>query len=197
MIVPPLFSILRGGPERQRWRKPSSQPTVSSKGEGDATVHGIEPTDLRFVGPVTAEVIERAPFDAAALCDRTVSYAELLEAGVNPGVAGKLRREYSLVWSFEWIAGANLEHRARNVGGLDADQRRWIASSSTIDDETRDRRDRMTDAERAWRERSAWVNGSGSATCERCGEELVTLRLGGSQSVQCEACGYVGVSVRF
>lgn len=170
---------------------------MSSTGTGKGSGDTEDPTDLRYVGPATADVIDRAPFDAAAVSNRTVSYEELIESGVNPGVAGKLRREYSLVWSFEWISGANLRRRARNVGGLDAEQREWILSSSSGDSRSDDAGSRRTDAEQAWRDRSNWLTGTPETNCERCGEELVTLRLGESQSVQCEACGFVGVSVRW
>lgn len=194
MIVPIPFSNLRLGPERQRGISDSIAPTVPPEGHAESENPTVDPTDLRYVGPATADVIDNASFDAGDLRNRTVSYAELLEAGVNSGVAGKLRREYSLVWSFEWIAGANLRHRARSVGGLDTEQRKWIASSSSADGS---RSNLISDAERAWRERSHWVNGTDPPTCKRCGDDLVTLRLGESQTIQCEACGFVGVSVRF
>ena len=99
--------------------------------EGRETKDGgsVDPTELRYVGPATAAAIETAPFEAGGLRDRTVSMDDLLAAGVNPGVAAKLRREYSLVWSFDWVDGAHLGRRAAQVRGLDPEQRRWIAAS--------------------------------------------------------------------
>lgn len=170
---------------------------MSPDGRKRGGSRAVEPSDLRHVGPATAAVIERAPFEAGDLPDRTVSFAELLAAGVNPGVAAKLRREYSLVWSFEWVAGAFLARRAEQVGGLDPDQREWIAASPSTGRSNGIDGD-VIDAERAWRERAAWVDAvaEGAESCERCGDDLVTFRMGDRRSVQCESCGYVGVSVR-
>lgn len=171
---------------------------MSQDGRDRGGDRAVEPTDLRHVGPATAVVIDRAPFDAADVRDRTVSYDDLLSAGVNPGVAAKLRREYSLVWSFEWVAGAFLARRADQVGGLDPDQREWIAASPSGDGGPNGADGDVIDAERAWRERSAWVDAAadGAASCGRCGDSLVTFRMGDRRTVHCEACGYVGVAVR-
>lgn len=166
---------------------------------GDAgEAEAIEPTDLRYVGPATAEVIESAPFAPADLRDRTVSYADLLAAGVNPGVAAKLRHEYSLVWSFAWVAGAHLDRRAEQVTGLDPDQRAWIAASASTDGGRAGTDDHVSEAERAWRERAAWTNtgSDGTRSCQRCGDSLTTFQMGEQESVLCEGCGYVGVPAR-
>lgn len=88
------------------------------------------PMDLKFVGPATAAVLEEAPFDADALRDGRVSYEMLLDAGVNPGVAGRIRREHSLPWSFAAVGGPDLARRAAQVGGLREEERAWIAASS-------------------------------------------------------------------
>jgi len=155
-----------------------------------------EPTDLRYVGPETAAVIEAAPFEAGDVITRSVSYADLLAAGVNPGVAGKLRREYSLVWSLEWVAGANLQRRAITVGGLDPAQREWIAASART--EADEPAAIVSGAERAWQERADWLDAEerDPERCERCGDPLVTYELGDRQTVHCESCGYAGVAVR-
>lgn len=193
MIVAPEFSQLKNGPERRRGSGASRRPRMSTDGRAD---RALDPTELRFVGPATAATIDRAPFEAADVLDRAVSYSDLLAAGVNPGVAAKLRREYSLVWSFDWVAGANLERRADLVSGLDAEQRAWIASSESTGDASDGTERDVIDAERAWRERAVGSTTDEPTSCERCGDRLVTFRLGDRRSVQCEACGFVGVAVR-
>lgn len=158
--------------------------------------NGIQPTDLNYVGPVTGAVIEEAPFEADDVLSRAVSYADLLEVGINPGVAGKIRREYSLVWSFEWVAGADLNRRAKTVGGLDPHQREWIAASPA--ETPGNSATLVSSAERAWQERANWLDEDTAEPdiCERCGDELVTYRLGNRHSVHCESCGYAGIPVR-
>lgn len=152
---------------------------------------------LTYVGPATAAAIDEAPFDAANIRDRSVSYVDLLAAGINPGVAAKLRREYSLLWSFFWEPGADLSSRAEHVTGLEPEQREWIAASGSADDETDGIEREPIEAERAWRERSAWVGGSDdTTTCERCDEPLVSFQMGERSAVHCEGCGFVGVPVR-
>ncbi len=82
----------------------------------------------------------------------------LREAGVNPGVAGRLRREHSLSWSFE--SGTDLTDRSSQIRGLQDDERAWIAASSG-DWELRAAETATTDGsgdteaeEAAWRDRS-------------------------------------------
>jgi len=86
-------------------------------------------TDIHFVGPATAKVLTRAEFDASGIPDKTVSYKMLVEAGVNAGVATRLRREHSLPWSF---AGdeESLDERSAKVRGLQDGEREWVAASS-------------------------------------------------------------------
>lgn len=118
-------------------------------------------TDIHFVGPATAEVLADASFDATGIADKTVSYEMLVEAGVNPGVATRLRREHSLHWSF---AGDDdsLEQRSSKVRGLQEEERAWVAASSgdweDAEPETAnasaDGSGAAAAAEAAWRERS-------------------------------------------
>ncbi|WP_440005255.1 DUF7409 domain-containing protein [Halomicrococcus sp. SG-WS-1] len=137
--------------------------------ESEATV--TDPTDVKFVGPATASTLADAPFDAAAIPARDVSYEMLTEAGVNPGVAARLRREHSLSWSFE-SSGDDLEHRSDQVRGLRDGERAWVAASSgdwedadvtTTDDE---------DDERAWvaSAGSAERGDAGTATTDGSGD---------------------------
>ncbi|WP_327052548.1 DUF7409 domain-containing protein [Halomicrococcus gelatinilyticus] len=97
---------------------------------GEENTSVSDPTDVKFVGPATATVIAEAPFDAAAIPARAVSYAMLTEAGVNPGVAARLRREHSLAWSFEGGGKGDLADRSDQVRGLRDEERAWVAASS-------------------------------------------------------------------
>jgi predicted flap endonuclease-1-like 5' DNA nuclease len=90
------------------------------------------PTDLKFVGPATGEAIDGAGFTASDIVEKSVSYSMLLEAGVNPGVAAKIRRYHSLSWSFE--SDGDLNRRSEQVRGLQDDERAWVAESG-LDDE--------------------------------------------------------------
>jgi len=103
-------------------------------GSGDEAAAAVEPTDLKWVGPATAEALGDADFDAADLADKRVSCHMLVEAGVNPGVAAKIRREHSLAWSFE--STDDLDRRSAQIRGLGDAEAAWVA-------------------EAAWRERSA------------------------------------------
>jgi len=83
--------------------------------------------DLRFVGPATAAVLADAGVDPDDVVGKRVSHAQLVEYGVNPGVAARIRREHSLQWSFE--GGEDLDQRAEQVRGLQDDERQWVAAS--------------------------------------------------------------------
>jgi predicted flap endonuclease-1-like 5' DNA nuclease len=89
-------------------------------------------TDIHFVGPATAAVLAEASFDATGISDKTVSYEMLRDAGVNAGVATRLRKEHSLHWSF---GGSDededsLDERSEKIRGLQDDERAWVAASS-------------------------------------------------------------------
>jgi hypothetical protein len=94
----------------------------------DPTVEEFE--DLRFVGPKTAATLEPTPIDVEDVVRKRVSYRDLTEHGVNPGVAAKIRREHSLSWSFD-AEETDLSRRSTQVRGLDDEERAWIAASST------------------------------------------------------------------
>ncbi|WP_137286733.1 helix-hairpin-helix domain-containing protein [Halorussus salinisoli] len=88
--------------------------------------------DIHFVGPATAEVLADADFDATGIIDKSVSYEMLIDAGVNPGVATRLRKKHSLHWSF---GGSDenddsLEQRSEKIRGLQDDERAWVAASN-------------------------------------------------------------------
>ncbi|MUV61891.1 hypothetical protein GJ634_14895, partial [Halobacterium sp. CBA1126] len=82
---------------------------------------------LRCVGPATADVLVDAGVDAQDVESKAVSHAELVDVGVNPGVAARIRREHSLQWSFE--GGQDLDRRAEQVRGLHDEEREWVAAS--------------------------------------------------------------------
>lgn len=83
--------------------------------------------DLKFVGPATADVLEDEEVSPEAFERKSVSHSQLVAAGVNPGVAARIRREHSLQWSFE--GGEDLDRRAEQVRGLQDDEREWVAKS--------------------------------------------------------------------
>lgn len=96
-----------------------------------STADDLEPTELKWIGPATAEAFADAEFSADDVADKTVSYQLLVDAGVNPGVAAKIRREHSLSWSFE--AGDGLSERSTQVRGLGSDEAAWVEASSSGD----------------------------------------------------------------
>jgi predicted flap endonuclease-1-like 5' DNA nuclease len=92
-----------------------------------------DPTDLKFVGPATGAAFDDARFTAQDIVEKDVSYSRLLEAGVNAGVAAKIRRYHSLSWSFE--SDGDLDRRSEQVRGLQDDERAWVADSKVGEDE--------------------------------------------------------------
>lgn len=131
-----------------------------STGGADADTPVTEPTDLKFVGPATADVVDEAAFDAADITAKRVSYDRLVEAGVNPGVAAKLRRWHSLSWSFD--SGSGLDRRSEQVRGLQADERAWVAASSGDWTDADD-----TDEEETAGPAEAWTPGDGPTTSSK------------------------------
>lgn len=151
--------------------------------------------DLQHVGPATADALAAADVTLEDVTGKRVSHAQLVESGVNPGVAARIRREYSLQWSFE--GGEDLDRRAEQVRGLKDDERQWVAasygddaeadgsgdaaaeeadwqatSSAGSEDSTAVEQPNATDeatdedAEAAWRE-EAWPNGDDGESFER------------------------------
>ena len=82
---------------------------------------------LKWVGPQTAPVLRDADITSEDVRTKRVSHAQLVDAGVHPGVAAKIRREHSLSWSFS--GGKDLDRRAKQVRGLQDDERAWVAAS--------------------------------------------------------------------
>jgi hypothetical protein len=110
---------------------------------------------LRFVGPATADVLADDGVTAADLAAKRVSHAHLVECGVNPGVAARIRREHSLQWSFE--GGEDLNRRAEQVRGLKDDERQWVAASYG-EDASADGSGSAEAAESAWQSEAGAVD---------------------------------------
>ena len=126
-----------------------------------------DPTDIKYVGPATAAVLADAPFDVAAIRDKSVSFRMLLDAGVNAGVAARIRREHSLSWSFESEDPDDLRRRSTQVRGLGEAERAWVAAASDDWSERDLTAGEDGDGEEAWvaasagRGQSAEADGSG------------------------------------
>lgn len=122
-----------------------------------------ELTELAYVGPATAPILANAGIDAADIRERRVSHAQLVELGVNPGVAAKIRRHHSLSWSLE--GGADLDRRAEQVRGLQDGEREWVArSASDWEDGTNEGRESTDEDEETDWTRRPWPNGTDEAT---------------------------------
>ena len=90
---------------------------------------GDDVRKLKYVGPATAAVLADASFGADDVRAKAVSFRMLTDAGVNPGVAARIRREHSLAWSFE-SEGGDLGRRSSQIRGLGDAERAWVAASS-------------------------------------------------------------------
>jgi hypothetical protein len=129
--------------------------------ESDVTATPDAFEDLRFVGPKTGALLRASDLTIEDLTKKRVAYRDLKEAGVNPGVAAKIRREHSLSWSLDG-GGTDLGRRSSQVRGLDDDERAWIADSSGWSESGETEADGSgdaADAEAAWRERTAHARG--------------------------------------
>ena len=87
-------------------------------------------TDLQFIGDATASTLEEMDVTETDVRRKTVSYRQLVDAGVNPGVATKIRREHSLSWNLDG-SGEDLDNRSTTVRGLRDGERSWVAESQS------------------------------------------------------------------
>lgn len=158
-----------------------------------------KPTDLVAVNGAAAAAIAEAPFDAGDIPDRRVSYAMLIDAGVEPAIADRLRHAYSLVWSFVWRPGSDLKRRAAVVDGLLEEQKAWIAASAP--DRGEDSEPLSIPAPKTTQDSTPESTQAGEThltagaiedECPRCGSALVLYALGGCTQTACDDCGYVG-----
>lgn len=129
--------------------------------------------DLSYVGPRTAERLADADVTAGDLREKRVAYRDLVAAGVNPGVAAKIRREHSLHWTLD-EQGADLDRRSELVRGLRDEERAWVAAARDGSDReaareaaddpdgdwtvgaVRSRREAEDDGDDAFRAEEAW-----------------------------------------
>ena len=102
---------------------------VDSENPDDAD-DAADAANVRFVGPATVELIGDADFSVSDIPEKRVSYRQLLDAGVNPGVATKIRREHSLPWTFEGSDSDDLSRRSEQIRGLQDEERAWVAAST-------------------------------------------------------------------
>lgn len=156
-------------------------PTSEARREPEVT----SATDLDGVGAATAAVIDSAEFTASDVAAKRVSYDQLCQAGVEPAVADRLRRTYSLVWSFVWRPGSDLRQRAERISGLSEGERAWIAAS-VHDGESDGELSTETDTDPSSGE---------DGDCPRCGGRVTVYTLGESRAVECEGCGYAGIAM--
>ena len=105
---------------------------------------------LQQVGPATADVLLDAGVTVEAVESKSVSHAQILDFGVNPGVAARIRREHSLQWSFE--GGEDLDQRAEQVRGLQDNEREWVAASYGDSEASTDGSGEAAAEEAAWRD---------------------------------------------
>lgn len=85
--------------------------------------------ELRYVGPATATTLAAESVTYDDVREKRVSYQMLVEAGINAGVATKIRRWHSLPWTFDGEEH-HLDRRSKNVRHLQDDEREWVAASS-------------------------------------------------------------------
>lgn len=79
------------------------------------------------VDPESMKGLVEAEISIDALEDKSVSYRDLVDAGVDAGVATELRRHFSLPWTFE--LGSDLSERSGAVGALSSTEREWVELS--------------------------------------------------------------------
>ncbi len=89
----------------------------------------VELTELRYVGPATASTLAAESVTVDDVREKRVSYQMLVDAGINAGVATKIRRWHSLPWTFDGEEH-HLDRRSKNVRHLQDDEREWVAASS-------------------------------------------------------------------
>ncbi|UVE49681.1 helix-hairpin-helix domain-containing protein [Haloferax larsenii] len=113
-------------------REPSTDEAIEKllrpRGAADGDDTPEELADLKFIGPATAAELGDSEIGVESILDGAVCYRDLVDAGVNPGVAAKIRRWHSLSWSFS--SGDDLDRRSAQVRGLGDEEREWVAASS-------------------------------------------------------------------
>lgn len=118
---------------------------VTDPNDRDGAADGDGLSDLAYVGPRTAERLSAAGVTVGDVREKRVSYRDLVSAGVNSGVAAKLRREHSLHWTLDEQC-TDLGRRSEQVRGLRDGEREWVAAARSGDEaDAASRRDADSD----------------------------------------------------
>jgi hypothetical protein len=125
----------------------SSEAEDDTSAQGEASARG-DTVVLDEVEGSVGDRLAEAGVDVAAVVDRTVSYRELVDAGVDEALATRIRRAYGLRWSFR-TGDDDLHERSSALRGLDDEEREWIAASAE------DWEDRLAESAEAARRRRA------------------------------------------
>lgn len=158
----------------------------------------IDPLELTGVGAGSAAIIKGSSFDASDIILKNVSYQMLLDAGITPRVAEKLRRAYSLVWTFYWEKEPDLAARADTVSGLTPAERDWVAASTSAVTRGPDEATVGLPSVERSRDRPGADSTDPAESldgCPRCGGSLSVYAIGGDESIGCDDCGYVGIEL--
>jgi hypothetical protein len=129
-----------------------------------------ELTDLQYIGPATASTLETESVSPADVREKRVSYQMLVDAGINAGVATKIRRWHSLPWTYD-SEEHHLDRRSQTVRHLQDDEREWVAASS-------DWREEDVDADESALTDSDWSEDASSTEDDDSDEERPTLTAG-------------------
>ncbi len=84
--------------------------------------------DLLDVERATTKRLREAEITARDFIEKRVSYYDLVDGGIEPDPADRLRREFSLPWSLA-IGDGDLTARSAQIRGLSEDERAWVAAS--------------------------------------------------------------------
>ncbi|ELY84905.1 helix-hairpin-helix domain-containing protein [Natrialba taiwanensis] len=89
---------------------------------------GLPRSNSRFESAERAS-LAAADIEPEAVANKEYSYQMLLETEVDEALADRLRRRFSLPWSFQTDDDHSLDRRSNEVRGLGAAERAWIAAS--------------------------------------------------------------------
>ncbi|ELZ07922.1 helix-hairpin-helix domain-containing protein [Natrialba aegyptia] len=89
---------------------------------------GLPRSNSRFES-VERESLAAADIEPEAVANKEYSYQMLLETEIDDALADRLRRRFSLPWSFQTDDDHSLDRRSNEVRGLGAAERAWIAAS--------------------------------------------------------------------
>ncbi|ELY43877.1 hypothetical protein [Natronorubrum sulfidifaciens] len=93
----------------------------------DVSAHETPASDGPHLEGDERAQLEAVGVDVEMFREKAYSYQMLLDAGVDESTAKRLRRRFSLPWTFDH--DGDLEQRSSAVRGLGAAEREWIAKS--------------------------------------------------------------------